>query len=150
LLGLTVTIKSKILSPVKNKKGYLRLSVFRNGKGNAHQVHRLIALAFVPKPDGKSQVNHKNGVKDDNRAENLEWCTGKENMAHARHFLGFSSKPPRGENHFNAKLNVAKVRIARKALKDGYSIGAISRVLRVNRSTISDLKRGISWRHVTN
>lgn len=53
------------------------------GKGNSHTIHRLVAITFLPNPKNLPQINHKDGNKWNNRLENLEWCTGSENMQHA-------------------------------------------------------------------
>lgn len=64
-------------------KGYLRLALVRDGSQRNHLVHRLVADAFIPNPDNKPEVNHRNGDKRDNRASNLEWATTSENQVHA-------------------------------------------------------------------
>lgn len=72
-------IKSKILKTTKDKDGYLHLTLCKNGNKKQFRVHRAVLLAFKPMPLNKTQVNHKNELKDDNRLENLEWCDSAYN-----------------------------------------------------------------------
>lgn len=73
------TGKSKLLKPNKNKKGYLHVSLCKNGKLKTFRVNRLVAETFIPNPDNLPQVNHKDENKENNSVENLEWCTPKYN-----------------------------------------------------------------------
>ena len=91
------SIKSeRILTPL-NINGYSRVVLCKNNEQFFKSVHRLVGIAFIPNPENKPFINHKNGVKNDNRVENLEWCTCQENIIHA-YKNGLSKK---GNKHYN-------------------------------------------------
>jgi len=73
----------RFLKPEVCEKGYLRVDLIdRKGKRTHHKVHRLVGKAFSPNPEGKPQINHKDGNKQNNSFTNLEWVTNKENAMH--------------------------------------------------------------------
>lgn len=81
--GKPLSIKGKILAQSVSNAGYIRIGIKVNDKSYMRSVHRAVAQAFIPNPEGKREVNHKDGNKLNNRVDNLEWVTPKENIAHA-------------------------------------------------------------------
>ena len=73
----------RIMSPTIGKNGYLSVLLCRKGEKKRLYVHRLVAMAFIPNPEGKKQVNHKDCSKLNNHVDNLEWMTHQENGQHA-------------------------------------------------------------------
>lgn len=77
--GVTLPIKEKILQYGIDRKGYYFVGLYKNSKGENKSIARLVAEAFISNPENKPEVNHINTIRTDNRIENLEWCTHKEN-----------------------------------------------------------------------
>lgn len=82
--GLRCLYDEKYRKFSTSKQGYYLCVLRKDKHRKGFAVHRLVAQAFVPNPDNKPQVNHINGIKTDNRVENLEWVTAQENICHAQ------------------------------------------------------------------
>ena len=73
---------NSILKGCKHINGYLVVNLYKNGSKSTKRIHRLVAQAFIPNPENKSQVNHIDENKTNNKVSNLEWTTRKENLNH--------------------------------------------------------------------
>lgn len=80
---MTTIPRERILTPTDNGNGYLIVSLKRHGTRKNKYIHRLVAEAFLYKPNGMNYVNHKDYNKKNNDVENLEWCTQKVNIRHS-------------------------------------------------------------------
>lgn len=105
--GQVFNRKCKKIKAFPDKDGYLKVNLWNGTKYKSYFVHRLVATAFIPNTEQKPQINHKNGVKSDNRVENLEWATQSENMRHCfdvlGHKAGYWNKGRFGKNSNRAK-----------------------------------------------
>ena len=81
--GRNALRKGKKLKTRFDRYGYKRIQLRKDGISRTHSIHRLIAETYLKNIENKPQINHINGIKDDNRLENLEWCTNQENIIHA-------------------------------------------------------------------
>lgn len=141
--GTVWSVKSgswKTLATVRDHKGYLRVNLFVLGRKLVTTIHRLVARAFLTNPLNKREVNHKNGVKDDNRPENLEWVTASENALHA-YANGLWPSRAREKNG-RAKLTSKDVAFIRSVAG---RTTALARQFGVCRSTIQQIRRGHLW-----
>jgi DNA-binding NtrC family response regulator len=141
----------KYLKPSYDKQGYERVGLYNNGKTTTIKVHRLVAEAYIENPLNKSDVNHKDGDKSNNRLENLEWCTRSENIKHAFK-NGLKKIPKHQEERFlkMVKSNTgSKNPAARKVIntKTGEIYGTVNEAadfLGMKRTTLISQLKGIN------
>jgi len=137
----------KIMKPAPDPFGYLRtVLVDDNGKNTTVKVHRIIAQTFIPNENDLKEVNHLNGNKSDNRVENLEWVSRKQNMIHA---FQNGLQNNRGINNPISKLTEQDViEIRAKFMPRIYGRKELAMEYNVKESTIKDVILRKSWSHI--
>lgn len=130
--------KERILKPLVTNRGYYRVALYKNKKPSFFSIHRLVAKHFIPNPENKKQVNHKDGDKSNNISTNLEWNTGRENKNHAITNKLYAS----GEKNGRAKLSQAQVDEIRNSTLNQYKL---AEKYNVSQGTISRIKTRKGW-----
>lgn len=139
-------LKESIKKNHISKRGYIVTDLYKNKKRKTWAVHRLIAVAFIPNLENKPYINHKNGIKTDNRIENLEWCTCGENHSHA--YTHGLKTAVQGEKSNFAKLNQNEVFVIRKLLeKTSLNKYQIAEIFNVSHDCILYIETKRTWKN---
>lgn len=138
--------QAAVMKLIHNSCGYCVVNLSTNAVITQHRVHRLVAAAFLPNPKNYKLVNHLNGVRDDNRVENLEWCDHSRNTKHA-YEIGLCVGRA-GELNSQAKLTTEQVRLIRKLRDEGMRVPAICEVTQINRSTVKNIFYNTRWESI--
>jgi hypothetical protein len=157
--GEVITLKKELPTPTtkyilkerkskgyKNQQGYLVFDFRRRG-GKCVLVHRLVAEAFIPNPNNYPQINHKDGNKQNNNVDNLEWCNNSVNQLHA-----FKNNLNKGNfEHHNSKLTYDEVIYIKNNYQKGvfgFGIRSLANKFNVCDSTIKQIISGKSYKNI--
>jgi len=144
-LGHIYRVKGRVMSQSVNPNGYRVARMSLNSVVRHKSVHRLIMLAFCENPDNKPSVNHINSDRQDNRLENLEWCTNQENSNHMKQ----SNRSLKGHLNHQSKLDIYKILTIRTI--GGHSLWPsrkIGSALGVSKTSVINVLKGASWANV--
>ena len=130
-----------------DKRGYYAITIIDDkGKRRNRTIHRLVAEHFLSNPKKLPQLNHKNGIKTDNKIKNLEWCTQKENVAHA--IKNGRKGGVCGSKHYRAKLNEDDIKKIFFFKKEHIKVKEIADKFNVSARHIRDILNGKRWKHL--
>jgi hypothetical protein len=140
-------IKEKILSSCNDGKGYVMGYLEVDGEKIARRIHRLVLITFRGIDPQKPQVNHINGIKSDNRLENLEWCTQYENVQHARKNGLFNDAV--GERNGWAKLTEKDILEIRRLKRETNIMNKdLCIKYKISNGQMSQIVTGKSWKYL--
>lgn len=138
--------KNKELLKNRSTNGYITVCIkYKDGSRKSRFVHRLVAEEFIPNPENKPVVNHKNLVKSDNSVENLEWNTYQENSRHAHENGAFRVSG----YHHNALMTEDKIRACCLMIQEGRRNKDISEATGVCRKIVGQIRNKETWVHIS-
>jgi hypothetical protein len=137
--------KNSKLKMYFDKDGYYILNVRVNSKKINIRVHRAIAKAFIHNPENKPQVNHKNGIKTDNRVDNLEWVTAKENIIHS-----FKNKLSSqvGQRNAASKFTTEQIIEIKTKMLSGVRNKDLCNEYNMSSPNMAAIRKGRRWNHI--
>ena len=143
----------KIITSYEHRKFYHRYSMtieMDNGvRREHHYAHRVIALTFIPNPMNLETVNHKNGIHNDNRVENLEWLSNEDNMIHSLKELTTRAETSVGEKNSHAIVTEEKVVMYRELYVHNHiNVTAIAKIEDMSPSGVIQMLNGNNWSHI--
>lgn len=139
--------KERILKSLPDGNGYFQVCLHDNkGESKRLRVHRLVAEAFIPNPDNKSQINHKNEIKTDNCIDNLEWVTAKENSNYGTHNERVAKAGYRSVAQYTEDGNLVKVWSSLK--RAGCSLGICYQNISAAARGVYKTSGGFVWKYV--
>lgn len=156
-LNYNHTGERKQLSQYLDDDGYPYVFMVVAGKRYKRIIHRMVAKCFVENPENKPQVNHKNGIRNDNNYENLEWCTSKENTIHGYKVNGRRSTDKQrllskdrfsGVKNPKCKINEAVVLSIRRCRQKGDSLKEIAERVGLSIPQVSAIANRKFWQYI--
>lgn len=146
----------KELRQYHNEDGYKYVVLVVDGKRYKRLSHRMVAISFILNPENKPQVNHLNGIRNDNRTENLEWCTARENTIHGYRSNGRKASPKlkksskirfSGTSNPKAKVDHKIVHGIREMRNNGILLKVISKKYNISVAQVSAIANNKYWKN---
>ena len=145
--GIVINTKTgKTLKGSPDKRGYIIISIWIDGKMYSKKLHRLVAETFIPNPENKPTVNHKDGIKTHNYVDNLEWATHKENIDHA---IKTGLRNINGINSVSNIYTEEQVHEVCKLLESGKQPKEISELMHVSVNLPNRIKYLGKWKTIS-